>query len=81
MGVIVMEIEKIDILIKNVPSDVAQELNRRAEANFRSRTGEILAILTAVCRSEATLPELGIGETVPGASVDGNADAQDGGDV
>lgn len=51
-----------DILIKNVPGDVVQELNRRAEAHFRSRSGEIMAILAAVCRSGATLPGLGVGE-------------------
>ena len=70
-----------DILIKNVPSDIVQELGRRAEANFRSRSGEIMAILAAVCRSDATLPGLGVGETVPGANVGVPADAQNGGDV
>jgi len=54
-----------DILIKNVPGDIVQELGRRAEAHFRSRSGEIMAILAAVCRSDATLPGLGIGETLP----------------
>ena len=70
-----------DILIKNVPSDIVQELGRRAEANFRSRSGEIMAILAAVCRSDATLPGLGVSETVPGANVGVPADAQNGGDV
>ena len=42
--------EKIDILIKGVPKDVADELDRRADRNFRSRTGEILAMLTSACR-------------------------------
>lgn len=67
-----------DILIKNVPGDIVQELGRRAEAHFRSRSGEIMAILAAVCRSDATLPGLGIGETLPTASVGVPADAQDG---
>lgn len=58
-----------DILIKNVPVDIVQELGRRAEAHFRSRSGEIMAILAAVCRSDATLPGLGVGEIVPTASV------------
>ena len=44
------EIEKIDILLKGVPKDVADELERRANENFRSRMGEILAILASVCR-------------------------------
>ena len=57
--------ESCDILLRGVPCDVAQELGRRAEANFRSRMNEAIAILTAVCRSDATLPGLGVGETVP----------------
>lgn len=67
-----------DVLLKNVPGDIVQELGRRAEAHFRSRSGEIMAILAAVCRSDATLPGLGVGETVPPASVGVPADAQDG---
>lgn len=67
-----------DILLRNVPADVVQELARRAEVNFRSRMYEAVAILTAVCRSDATLPGLGIGETVPAASAGVPADAQDG---
>lgn len=70
-----------DILLRGVPCDVAQELARRAEVNFRSRMYEAIAILTAVCRSDATLPGLGVGETVPGANVGVPADAQNGGDV
>lgn len=57
--------ESCDILLRGVPGDVVQELARRAEAHFRSRSGEIVAILAAVCRSDATLPGLGVGETVP----------------
>lgn len=57
--------ESCDILLRGVPGDVAQELGRRAESNFRSRMNEAIAILTAVCRSDATLPGLGIGETLP----------------
>ena len=69
-----------DILIKNVPGDVVQKLTRRAEVNFRSRSGEIIAILAAVCRSTATLPGLGVGETVP--TIRGSEAAnQDGGQV
>ena len=79
--------ESCDILLRGVPCDVVQELGRRAEAHFRSRSGEIMAILAAVCRSDATLPGLGIGETVPAASVvvsadaQAEADAQNGGDA
>lgn len=71
-------VECCDILIKNVPGDVVQELTRRAEINFRSRSGEIIAILAAVCRSDATLPGLGVGETMLTASVGVSGDAQDG---
>lgn len=60
--------DAIDILLKNVPADIVQELGRRAEAHFRSRSGEIMAILAAVCRSDATLPGLGVGENVGGDS-------------
>lgn len=73
--------ESVSILLNNVPGDVAQELTRRAEANYRSRTGEILAILTAVCRSEATLPGLGIGETLAAPSAGVSADTQRGGEA
>ena len=55
----------LTVLIRDIPGDVAKELNRRAGANFRTRTGEILAILTAVCRGGATLPGLGLGDVVP----------------
>ena len=51
-----------DILLKNVPGDVVAELGRRAEAHFRSRSGEILAILAEVCRGGASLPGLGVGD-------------------
>ena len=71
-------VESCDILLRGVPGDVVQELARRAEVNFRSRMYEAIAILTAVCRSDATLPGLGVGETVPGASVGVPADAPDG---
>ena len=45
-----------DILIKNVPGDIVQELGRRAEAHFRSRSGEIMAILAAVTRGSVEPP-------------------------
>lgn len=73
-----------DILLRNVPRDVVQELARRAEVNFRARMYEAIAILAAVCRSDATLPGLGVGEMVPtlrgteAANHDGEADAQNG---
>lgn len=77
--------ESCDILLRGVPCDVVQELGRRAEVNFRSRMNEAIAILAAVCRSDATLPGLGVGETVPTALLgsgvekqDGEADAPDG---
>ncbi|MBQ4385630.1 MAG: hypothetical protein II823_06920 [Kiritimatiellae bacterium] len=44
------------ILLRDVPGDVVRELDARADANFRSRGGEVLAILTAVCRGHVALP-------------------------
>ena len=46
----------MDINLRNVPMDVVDELERRAKANYRPRSGEILAILTAVCRGHVALP-------------------------
>ena len=46
----------IDINLRDVPKDVVDELERRAKANYRPRSGEILAILTAVCRGRVELP-------------------------
>lgn len=46
----------IDINLRDVPVDVVEELERRAKANYRPRLGEILAILTAVCRGHIELP-------------------------
>lgn len=45
-----------DINLRGVPNDVVDELERRAKANYRPRSGEILAILTAVCRGRVALP-------------------------
>jgi hypothetical protein len=36
--------------------DVRRELERRAAANYRSLTGEVLAILSVVCRGNVVLP-------------------------
>ena len=53
-----MEVKtKVDLMLKGVPADVAAELDRRADAHFRSRTGEILSILTMVCRNKIALVE------------------------
>ena len=48
--------DKMTLLIRDVPGDVVRELDARADANFRSRGGEVLAILTAVCRGHVALP-------------------------
>ena len=55
----------IDINLRDVPEDVVDELERRARANYRPRSGEMLAILTAVCRGHVALPVslYGRGET------------------
>lgn len=53
-----MEVKtKFDLLLKNVPAEVVAELDRRADAHFRSRSGEILSILTTVCRNKIVLVE------------------------
>lgn len=72
-----------DILLRNVPGDIVRELERRAAANFRSRSGEIMAILASVCRGDATLQGLGVGETVPTRAEVANQDVaanRDGGE-
>lgn len=40
----------MNILVNGVPTDVVETLDVRAKRNYRSRTGEILAILTEACR-------------------------------
>ena len=73
---------KFDLLLKGVPAEVVAELDRRADAHFRSRTGEILAILTCVCRNKIAWVEPA--DLVPGDSrtdlvvVDDSEAAQDG---
>jgi len=48
--------DKATLLLRDVPGDVVRELDARAETNYRSRSGEVLAILTAVCRGHVALP-------------------------
>lgn len=48
--------DKVAILIRDVPGDIARELDARAAENYRSRNGEVLAILTVVCRGHIALP-------------------------
>ena len=48
--------DRATFLLRDVPGDVARELDARAELNYRSRSAEILAILTAVCRGQVALP-------------------------
>lgn len=57
-----------DILLRDVPGEIVAWLERRAAQNFRSRYGELMAILTALSRSDATLPGLGVGEMIPGGA-------------
>ena len=66
---------KFNLMLNGVPGDVLEELDRRSEVHFRSRTGEILSILTVVCRNKIELPDLSIAD---GADIDGTAQiAQD----
>ena len=69
--------DKVNILINGVPGDVAEELDRRAVAHFRSRTGEVLAILTTVCRNRLEFSDLPIDGGADVAQDDAGA-AQDG---
>lgn len=48
--------DKATLLLRDVPGEVVRELDARAETNYRSRSGEVLAILTAVCRGHVALP-------------------------
>ena len=76
-----MEVKtKVDLMLKGVPADVAAELDRRADAHFRSRTGEILSILTTVCRNKLEFSDLPIdgGADADGAAQDEPGAAQDG---
>lgn len=62
-----MEVKaKYNLMLNGVPADVMAELDRRSEAHFRSRTGEILSILTMVCRNKIALVEPT--DVVPGGS-------------
>ena len=56
--------DKATLLLRDVPGDVVRELDARAETNYRSRSGEVLAILTAVCRGHVALPVSMDGATV-----------------
>ena len=64
--------DKATLLLRDVPGDVARELDARAETNYRSRSGEAIAILTAVCRGHVPLPV-----SMDGATIKVIADAQE----
>lgn len=68
----------IDINLRDVPKDVVDELERRARANYRPRSGEILAILTAVCRGRVELPVslYNVGSTAPAKEMVATAERQ-----
>ena len=61
----------IDINLRDVPADGVDELERRARANYRPRSGEILAILTAVCRGHVELPVSLCGAAVANSEIAG----------
>ena len=46
----------VTTLLREIPRDVFDEIDNRARMNFRSRNGEMLAILTAVTRGRVELP-------------------------
>lgn len=68
----------IDINLRDVPKDVVDELERRAKANYRPRSGEILAILTAVCRGHIELPVslYNVGSVAPAEEMVATAEKQ-----
>lgn len=68
----------IDINLRDVPKDVVDELERRARANYRPRSGEILAILTAVCRGRVELPVslYNVGSAAPAEEMAATAEKQ-----
>ena len=68
---------KFNLVLNGVPVDVVAELDRRSEVHFRSRTGEILSILTTVCRNKLEFSDLPIGGGADVAQDDARA-AQDG---
>jgi plasmid stability protein len=45
----------VNLSIKNVPEDLAEELRRRARRNHRSLQGELLSILEQVVREQAPM--------------------------
>lgn len=48
--------DKTNILISGISRDVVRQIDSRAAASFRSRSGEVIAILSAVCRGHIVLP-------------------------
>lgn len=48
--------DKTNILISGISRDVVRQLDSRAAASFRSRSGEVIAILSAVCRGHIVFP-------------------------
>lgn len=64
--------DKATFLLRDVPGDVVREIGARAELNYRSRSAEILAILTAVCRGHVALPV-----SMDGATIAALKDADD----
>lgn len=54
--------DKTNILISGISRDVVRQLDSRAAASFRSRSGEVIAILSAVCRGHIVLPAACAGE-------------------
>lgn len=72
----------MNILVNGVPLDVVSVLDARAKRHFRSRTGEILAILTAACCGSDVLGKPAIAATASCADAErvarGNGDGKEG---
>lgn len=67
----------VTTLLREIPRDVFDEINNRARMNFRSRNGEMLAILTAVTRGRVELPV----SLYPGVAASGGQETAPGGDI
>ena len=70
--------DKATFLLRDVPGDVVREIGARAELNYRSRSAEILAILTAVCRGHVALPVSMDGATIAAIRPTEDASQDDG---
>ena len=65
----------VNLLIKNVPDQLAEQLRRRAARHHRSLQGELLAILEASIADQQLLTPAEVLETVRAAGLQTPAEA------